>query len=321
MCKYPNYGIRVLDKRDGTISVKFAGAYLGSLSSDKIGDGIGQYVIIPCGQCTECRVSKAREWSIRLMHEAALHDKCSFLTLTYDDYHLPQDGSLRYRDLQLFNKNLRRQLDYYYPGNKIRFFAVGEYGSKSFRPHFHEILFGEDFSFDRKEWKKSHGYSYYRSDFLERIWNNGFSVIGDVSYDSVNYVARYTLKKITGNIASFVYDGLEPEKAIMSRRPGIGHDFLLKYKGDIYNYDQVVLRNLKARPPAYYDKLYSEIHPEHFSVIKDNRSRKAAEFRNNLLNRFTVDGKYDSHQEENYYDAISARADEFVKRKKGYETL
>lgn len=319
MCKYFNYGVRYVDKLSGEIKVQFMGRYLGSVSSDNIGDSIGQIVLIPCGQCMECRIAKARDWSIRLVHESYMHTASSFLTLTYDDEHL-EDGSLKYGDLQIFMKKLRRQLDYHF-GKKVRFYGVGEYGSKSLRPHFHIILFGEDFSFDRRKWSKAHGFQYYRSDFLESIWNKGFSIIGDVSYDSVNYVARYTTKKISGKLAEFIYDGLEPEKALMSRRPGIGKSFLVKYSGDIYNFDKVILRNIKAKPPAYYDKIFSVLHPDEFQQIKEKRSADAIERRKELLNRFSVDGIYKAALEEKYYYAIEAKTSELIKRKRGFETL
>lgn len=316
MCQYPNYGIRVLDKRDGTISVRFVGRYLGSLASDKIGAGIGQYVIIPCGQCKECRIAKAREWSVRLLHEAALHDHSCFLTLTYDDDHLPDDSALHPEDMQKFLKDLRRYLDYHY-GKKIRFYGVGEYGSKFRRPHFHLIIFGEDFNFDKKLFKTSkNGFRYYVSDTVKQLWKNGFHLIGDVSYDSVFYCARYVTKKITGDLAEYYYDGMQPEFARMSRRPGIGHDFVLKYTGDIYNYDKILLRNLKCNPPSYYDKIFSDLHPDEFCKLKDIRAVRSEDFRNKLKERFVTPA-----DELAYFDALKVKSEELINRKVGHESL
>ena len=97
----------------------------------------GYVVEIPCGRCVACRLNRAREWSLRIMNELAYHKDACFLTLTYDDEHLPEDKSLSKRDFQLFMKRFRKDF-----GLPVRFFACGEYGKKTFRPHYHVIFFG-----------------------------------------------------------------------------------------------------------------------------------------------------------------------------------
>ena len=99
--------------------------------------------------------------------------------------------------------------------------------------------------------------------------------IGDVTFESAAYVARYCTKKITGKLAHEHYKGKLPEYATMSRRPGIGRAWLEKYKDDVYNYDYVVVRNgLKLRPPRYYDKIYDEIDSERMVAIKEKTMRR-----------------------------------------------
>ena len=183
----------------------------------------GVVYTLPCGQCMSCRLNHARMWSIRISHEASTHLHNVFLTLTYDDEHLPVDNSVHKRDLQLFFKRLRKSL-----GTKIRYFACGEYGDKFGRPHYHAIVFGlsadcavfRNKKFDRK----TQGY------YCDMpCWDKGFVHIGSVTVDSANYVAGYVTKKLKGKNAKDYYlqKGIEPEFVLMSRRPGIGSDFFM----------------------------------------------------------------------------------------------
>ena len=102
-------------------------------------------ITIPCGKCIGCRLAHSRSWAVRCVHESTLHEHNCFLTLTFDDDHLPSDHSVHVRDVQLFLKRLRKSLG----DTKVRFFACGEYGAKNDRPHYHLIIFGYDFSDDR----------------------------------------------------------------------------------------------------------------------------------------------------------------------------
>lgn len=88
---------------------------------------------VPCGKCINCRVSRSREWTIRLMNELQYYKTSLFVTLTYDDEHLPSDNGLHISDLQKYFKRLRRDLDY--SNRKIKYFACGEYGDQFGRPH------------------------------------------------------------------------------------------------------------------------------------------------------------------------------------------
>jgi len=157
-----------------------------------------------------CRINHRRAWTARMILEAALHEHpCFFITLTYDQKHLPSDGSLRPRDFQLFFKRLRGLLDY---GSlpTFRYFGVGEYGDRSFRPHYHAIIFG--FSGD--------------TTLFADAWTLGLVDVGDASPQSIAYVAGYTTKKMTKkDDPRLLRNGknLHPEFIRMSRRPGIGY--------------------------------------------------------------------------------------------------
>jgi hypothetical protein len=227
---------------------------------------------LPCGQCIGCRLERSRQWAMRCVHEAQMYDRNCFVTLTYDDEHLPANGSLNKRDFQLFMKRLRKRY-----GAGIRYYQCGEYGELLGRPHHHAILFNFDFD-DKVLWSVRDGVRLYRSASLEQLWPHGYSTIGDVTFESAAYVARYCTKKITGKLAGEHYKGKMPEYATMSRRPGIGRAWLEKYKDDVYNHDYVVVRNgLKLRPPRYYDKIYDEIDPERMMALKEKRGEAATE--------------------------------------------
>lgn len=226
-------------------------------------------VDVPCGQCIGCRLSYSRNWAIRCVHEASLHDENCFVTLTYDDGNVPDSGSLNRRHIQLFLKRLRKK----FTGKKIRFYCCGEYGELLSRPHYHLILFGFDFE-DKVLWSVRDGVRLYRSEILEKLWIYGYSTIGNVTYESAAYVARYCLKKRNGEKKDEHYKGLEQEFSTMSRRPGIARDWFEKFKGDVFPHDYVVIRNgIKCKPPRYYDNIYDVIDSEEMQKIKQLRHK------------------------------------------------
>ena len=131
------------------------------------------------------------------------------MTLTYDDEHLPKTGSLVPEDLQKFLKKLRRFIEYHGSDKKIRFFACGEYGDNFCRPHYHAIIYNLDIP-DLKRFSTSFsGDTYYTSNTINSIWKNGYVIIGQVTFESCAYVARYVTKKITGEQAYEHYNGRE----------------------------------------------------------------------------------------------------------------
>lgn len=152
---------------------------------------------LPCGQCAACRVNKANEWATRAMHESVYAPNGCFLTLTYDDAHLPADGLLRKSDVQDFLKRLRSRLDYHRLGCIRAFFACGEYGTKKGRPHYHLLLLGwspADLRFLKNSYS---GEPLYRSSLIEDLWPFGFAFCGTVTGSSAAYVARYSKKGIS----------------------------------------------------------------------------------------------------------------------------
>jgi len=233
-------------------------------------DGFKEFELkLPCGQCRGCRLERSRQWALRCLHESELYDRNCFITLTYDDDHISQNRSIDVREFQLFMKKLRK----YFSGEKIRFFHCGEYGEKFGRPHYHACLFNFDFD-DKVLHSIRNGFRLYVSDTLNHIWNKGQCMIGDVTFESAAYVARYIMKKITGDRAVEHYDGRKPEYVTMSRRPGLGSDWFKKFKSDVYPSDFVVSRGVKMRPPKFYDTLFDLENPELLASLKRARARR-----------------------------------------------
>ncbi len=235
---------------------------------------IGLAMTVPCGRCVGCKLERSRQWAVRCMHEASLHADTSFITLTYDDEHVPRFGSLLMDDWQKFFKRLRKRC------GKVRFFGCGEYGEQFGRPHYHACLFGLDFS-DKFEWTVRGGHSVFRSPLLESVWTYGQSEIGSLTFESAAYVARYCVKKITGKMAEAHYQCVDPETgelssrlpefATMSRRPGIGAGWFDLYSDDVYPSDEVIINGVASKPPRFYDKLLEVSSPEVASAVQKER--------------------------------------------------
>lgn len=221
-------------------------------------------VSVPCGRCTGCLLEKARVWATRCAHEAQLYAENAFVTLTYDDAHLPPGGSLRPRDMVTFLKRLRKHF-----GPGVRFFQCGEYGDQFSRPHHHALLFNLHFP----DLRKLHGGSdLYESRLLEQLWGHGLCTVGDVTFESAGYVARYTLKKIGQATPA----ALVPPYLTMSRRPGIGAGYVQKFGSQVARHDFIIANGHKSGVPRFYrDKLWKS-HPEQSLAARDKRRGRAA---------------------------------------------
>lgn len=242
-----------------------------SLVFDKRKSHSGVPIQIPCGQCIGCRLERARQWAVRCMQEKRMHPESAFVTLTYDQDNCPSDYSLKKRDLQLFMKRLRKTR----PAG-LRFFACGEYGERTLRPHYHVLLFNTSFP-DQKFHKNAGDSKLYASAELDGLWMNGNCLIGDVTFESCSYVARYVLKKMTGepHDVEAHYRGREPEFCTMSNRPGIGFPYYEKYGEDAYRHDAVVINGKSVGIPRYYDKKYEAVDPGYLERLKIERRRRA----------------------------------------------
>lgn len=214
---------------------------------------------------------------MRCVAEAQCHDKNCFITLTYNDDHLPINGSLLPRDLTLFFKRARKNL------GQFRYFACGEYGDRNGRPHYHACIFGLDFRDDAKLITVKDGNvasQFIESPTLAKLWPYGQTQVGTLTFESAAYVARYCLKKLLGADPvkkSEHYRGRKEEYVVMSRRPGIGALWIEKYLDQTYSNDAVMSRGRLSKPPRYYDEQLKKLNPEWYELVKMAREREEFE--------------------------------------------
>lgn len=280
-CYHPLDALMIYDADAGKNRLQFVKPSL--FNNSPLGEGV-EKIQIPCGQCIGCRLEYSRQWAIRCLLEAKYHKDNWFVTLTYNDLSVPvsrgEDGVVRQTlesdAISAFMKRLRRHFDYHEGVQDIRFFGVGEYGSKSLRPHYHLLLFGCPLD-DLELHALNSGNPLYRSATLEQLWPYGFVTVGAVSYQSAAYVARYSLKKEKGRHAEKYYRslGLVPEYVRMSRRPGIAREYYDANSDRIYKYDELIISNgdgpMRVKPVKYYDRLFRECHEPEYKEISDKR--------------------------------------------------
>lgn len=203
------------------------------------------------------------------MHEASMHEDNAFITLTFDEEHLPKNGSIDPVHLQNF---FRRQREKIWP-NKISYFACGEYGEQLGRPHYHAIIFGHGYPDKVPLDTKSEGeHTLYKSESLSDTWPYGLHSIGNVTLESAGYVARYSLKKITGEHAEDHYLGKKPEFLLSSKKPAIGKRWFETYKQDCLK-GYLTLKGQKHALPKYYEKLWERENDGKYDLYKQNRAQ------------------------------------------------
>lgn len=252
---------------------------------------------VPCGKCLECKINNSKQWAQRSVAESTMHSDNWFVTLTYDDEHIPESmltysrhtfefGSwhpLVYEDFQLFKKRLLAYMSYHFGVKDIRFMMCGEYGPTNGRPHFHVIFYGLPLPDVVKHCEVSlsgRNYVYLTSEIISNAWSKGFVTIGECNWETSAYVARYVLKKFN-NLEEYDYqklcynngwEPLPPEMREASRRPGLGRPYYDEHKGEIYPRDKVVLPNGQVlKPCSYFDNLFDLEDPELLELLKQDR--------------------------------------------------
>jgi len=198
---------------------------------------------VPCGKCLSCRISKRREWTLRILHELSYHDKNVFLTLTYTDEHLPENNSLQKAALQKFFKRLRKNLQ----GRKIKYFAVGEYGDDKKRPHYHAIVHGLGLTRDDKiQVIRSWDFADWN---VPSIYNNSFAV---AERQSIQYVVGYLSKIYTGPEAQEQYADTNREAPFRLVSQGIGKRYCKDNTEKFFQKPNDTLNGHKVSLPRYY---------------------------------------------------------------------
>lgn len=225
-------------------------------------------VTLPCGKCIGCRLEKSRIWAFRCVQEASMYELNCFVTLTYNERNVALDGSLNKRDFVLFMKKLRKKY-----GEGIRYFHCGEYGSQFGRPHHHACIFNFDV-LDKKPWRTKSGNILYVSEELDKMWGHGYTIVGNVTFESAAYVARYITKKITGKMVEEHYRGRLPEYVTMSK--GIGRGFYEKYRNDMFPSGRVRTRDgIIGATPRFYNEKYRKECPDKYERMKLEKKRLA----------------------------------------------
>lgn len=202
-------------------------------------------ITVPCGKCGSCMHNRRTEWSFRLKEELRNAHSAKFITLTYSDQNLPWGGyapTLVKRDIQLFIKRLRKENALVWD-KQLRYYAVGEYGTTTRRPHYHILLYNCESSLYSK---------------LDQIWGKGRAQLGEVSDASIHYTTKYHVNYDVTQDAKVLYkeQSIHPEFALMSRRPGIGHAYV--GRASSWNYENgylyVIKDGYKQSMPRYYRK-------------------------------------------------------------------
>ena len=261
---------------------------------------------LPCGRCSGCLIDRARHWATRCQLEALESPDNWFVTLTYDDEHIPWVQSatanpntgevldevwlptLRKSDARRFIHDLRQLAERRRGESGIRFFLSGEYGDQTQRPHYHCLLFNYRCP-DLILFKKCDGIAYFVSDEIATAWPYGQALLTYYSFETGAYVAGYVLKKCKARLNEpfgcddepVYVDGRQKEFINMSRRPGIGRRFYDEKGMYIYEYDGIVVPSGSftpahvVKPPPYFDRLMADTDPDLMVSVKERRKALA----------------------------------------------
>ena len=203
-----------------------------------------------CGKCMSCRLNRQLEKKTRIMHSAEYYDKKCFLTLTYDQDHVPmtKDGlsTLKKKEAQDFMKRFRRHIE----PDEIKYFMCGEYGDTTYRPHYHVILLGVDM-FDKRIFEIVRRFT--SENWCKcKAWNKGQCTIASFNEARAAYVAKYCLKKWSGKGSKEYYQGREPEFCLSSQ--GLGLVWLEDHKELVKKEGFVRLGKKRVPLPRYYEE-------------------------------------------------------------------
>lgn len=253
--------------------------------------------VIPCRKCIGCKLDYSRDWANRGYLESKKYKNNYFITLTYDDDHLPMDeeittsqgvtytktddwkGNLRPEHLKKFIHNIRQ---YYYRKNGktgIKYIACGEYGSKNERPHYHIIFF--DCPFETEEMYNARLIDqeyYWQNKIIEKYWERGLSNVSVANWNTIAYVCRYITKKLYGNNAEDTRAQKGQIAEFIRVSKGIGKEYWEENKEKILETDSITIRNNKGvhttKPPRYFNRLLKKENPEIYETIKVKREKQ-----------------------------------------------
>lgn len=275
ICNRPLYALDLGVKENGARNIKLLPRRYDLYSYKALSERYGSSTLLslPCGSCLACRINHAKEWAVRCVLESLYHDENWFITLTYDDAHLPENGYLQRKHVREFQKKIWKK----FPG--VRFFGCGEYGSKSARCHYHMIIFGLHLD----DLKRVGSSGLLESPTISKMWPYGFNYIGEVNYCTCNYVAQYVNKKAFGDLKHNVPKEYR-EFTFCSTRPGIGYQWCKDHLPRVLEYDAVFGpfgSSKSAAIPRYFQKMADELDSAKWLNLKEARVNKGLQLRLN----------------------------------------
>lgn len=302
-CYKPKRAFLAKDRR----TENFGKALYFSLPADLIGHPDKyEEVKIPCRRCIGCRLDYSREWATRIERECRSCVGNIFLTLTYDEAHLPRavkiwrDGTevetptARIADLSAFMKRLRRHWEYHYGVQGIKFFGASEYGDKTGRPHYHIAIMGlkllpEDMI---KIGNNHQGDVRFASAEISKLWGQGITEFEELTWGSAAYVARYITKKLYGTASNeYIKFNIEEPKTVMSRNPGIGMSYI-RDNIETAAEDEIFVQKkggaMSVRNPKVYRDLYKAYEPDQAALLSEQRRKRANDATQLKLSRTTM---------------------------------
>lgn len=228
----------------------------------------GNIMAVPCGKCLTCLSNKRHDWAFRLMQEYKVSTSSHFVTLTYSQKYYPTEHGVSKRHVQLYIKRLRHD------SPKLRYYAVGEYGSNTGRAHYHLIIFNSDENSIRKHWS-----------LLNKVTNKiepiGLVHLGQVTEASVQYVLKYMVQKF-----AVPPEGKNKPFSLMSRGHGIGahylSDAMVKWHRDADRVYTLVYGEKRRLPRFYKDKIWPNSGWSSWAYNRERvfkQARKEAELR------------------------------------------
>lgn len=239
----------------------------------------------PCNKCVSCDMLRALRQAVQLHCELRTTDTRSyFLTLTYDNEHLPEDFSVDKQELQRFIKRLRKWHTKNNKG-KMRYKSQGEYGGMFGRPHYHLAIFNLELT-DLQLIGSEANYPAYESETLSKIWGKGQVHLIDLVFENCLYITTHHIEQKTSDsvkthekpirhpLTNKLITERKPEFSTQSSKPGIGKQFFEKYMSDMYPSDFLTYKGQKMPVPKYFDALLKQHDPKLYENIKTKRAEK-----------------------------------------------
>lgn len=228
---------------------------------------------VPCGKCAACLESRRKEWCKRLLLESTRWPFSSFITLTYDDAHMPWCRLACKRHVQKFLKRLRHvSRDYDIPFSPFKYFIASEYGAKHSRPHFHGLIFGLDFllEFYKPRLVSFSRYPIFTSDVLSSVWGLGFVTVDRLTSANISYVSKYITKQADKSRPTWSLKSIGLARSLFASKDGLT-DFGLSSVQSGFVSVPSRSNPLRVRVPRFVDRYVEKFEPSLYDDLKASR--------------------------------------------------